>query len=771
MTKPVARCLRRLATSVASAIVLLALVPAAASAITISDFMLGSGATSAGAPPGSVAFSSRVTIGQAGGGTAGSFAYAYNPSMTSRTCVNQSGTGTKTFNVVFPQEPGVYTIYFQSYSGSNCAGTANLATPYASASAVRVTSPAANPELKRRCGLNVVLVLDESGSIAVTSGATAHVRAAATAFVEALSGTGSRVAIVAFSRTARIGVQYDIVNQGSLSTFTNFINSGYHPVNDSAHAGTNWQDAFEKVKELNAAVPANLVVFVTDGDPNTFNNASGGVTTGQDGSTQAMIPAAATADQVKAEGSRVFAVGVGAAVDNAQSAARLTAISGDRKFVTGGDFATSDYTVVSDFADLADKLREIVTGACAPSLTITKWIAAPGDTTYTSDAPGWNFTATLSTSSGSHHWVEPTVSPADAPSATAITNDDGVAAFKWSATDPTATSTLHVVETQMPGYAFVKADCQIRHGATTTDLTSMAGVPSITLGPDEFAICSVYNQGPVAHLTVVKRLIPSTDPGRFDLLVDGEPQIEQVGDGGSTGQLTLGLGTHMVSERVTAAEDPTVTLDQYAISTSCVNETTGAVVASGTGSASVSVTLATASDDVVCTITNERTAEPPPDITPPEPPIVPPDPCSDSSSHLPGCSGDEPGTMVPQTSLAVTKRMPAHAHVGDVLPIVITVKNVGTETAENVVLRDTPPGAGRIVHARGFHATRHKDGTVTWSLGDLAPGATRTVHAMMLITRGGSLLNHAVAGADNADVVGAAAAVRAATPTLPVVTG
>ena len=76
----------------------------------------------------------------------------------------------------------------------------------------------------------------------------------------------------------------------------------------------------------------------------------------------------------------------------------------------------------------------------------------------------------------------------------------------------------------------------------------------------------------------------------------------------------------------------------------------------------------------------------------------------------------------PQTSLKPSPSgCPQPRMWGTCVPIVITVSNVGTDPAENVTLRDTPPGAGRIVHATGFHATRHKDGTVTWNLGDLAP--------------------------------------------------
>jgi uncharacterized repeat protein (TIGR01451 family) len=132
--------------------------------------------------------------------------------------------------------------------------------------------------------------------------------------------------------------------------------------------------------------------------------------------------------------------------------------------------------------------------------------------------------------------------------------------------------------------------------------------------------------------------------------------------------------------------------------------------------------------------------------------------------------------MVTPASLAIHKTMPAHTHVGPRVPITITVQNVGTQTAIDVTVHETPPGGGRIVHPADHGSIQH-DGTVVWHLGNLAPGEKRTVHATMLVIQSGLHLNTAVASASNADVVEAAATVRAPlrhappAPPPPAVTG
>lgn len=771
--------IRRVLLGVASAVLLTAVAPAMASAaITVTHATLTSaGLSSLAAPAGSVAYDSKVTVTVTAGYTTRAIAYAYNASMNDATCVNVSGTSPYTVNVVLPRtpsDPASYSLYFRASTAAGCGGTNS--NVFQLPGAVRVTSPGANPDLSAGCGLNVMLVLDESYSIRSPVDYRAEVRNAATSFLHALSGTGSSVAMTLFSRTARLApFGYTLVNQTTINdVFTPYIENapgtgGYNP--SSSTAATNWQSAFGEVRQANDSTrQAQLVVYVTDGDPNTYTNDAGGTTTGSDGNIEAMTRAASAADRVKAQGSHVFVIGVGAAINNPDSAARLTAISGPHEYPDPtSDLTKADFTLVTRFAELEASLRAIAVSLCQSSLIVTKLVNAQDGEGY-SPASGWHFTTTLS-AAGGHEWLEPPTGAV--PSATASTGADGVARFEWRTNSADSDAAVSVAETQMPGYSFVQAQCQTISAAGPGPIeTDTAGIPSATLKPHEFRTCQVYNAAPSAHLTVVKSLIPSTDPGRFDLLVDGIPRIEQVGDGGSTGQLTVGLGTHTVSEQVTAAEAEAATpiaLDQYSISTSCVNQTTGALVASGTGPAAVAVTLTSSSENVVCTITNQRTSEPPPPITPPEPPVVPPAPCGDYESTSPECG--EIVHPVPQARLTIRKQMPARAAVGDLVPVTITVKNVGDATATNVTLNDTPPGAGRIVRIEGLHGRRRKDGSVVWNLGDLAPGATRTVHATMLINQTGTLRNTAIAGAANAVVVAADADVRVAAAVAPAVTG
>jgi uncharacterized repeat protein (TIGR01451 family) len=679
---------------------------------------------------------------------------------------NQSAaTGTRTITVT-AGKPGE-SLWLQAWKAGDCSEGQNTGSGHSEVHGVevRITEPAGNPPLPQRCGLNVVLVLDESSSIAKV-GATAQVQGAARAFVGALSGTGSHLAIVAFSRTARIGVEYDVVNRSSRPRFNKFIESTYDPA--KSEPGTNWEGAFEQVKDLNETRPANLVVFVTDGNPNWTNAGAAP----PDGSVEAMIPAMAAADFVKKEqGSRVFAVGVGPAMSNASSEARLTAISGNKK---GPDPVTHDYTLDHNFDELPGTLANVATALCGGSVTVTKWTSPPGGTDYTRDNPDWEFTGKLTVSKGSHKWVEPTVTPPGASEAKATTDEDGKAMFKWSLNNAQAISTLDVTETTREHYQPVKAECEIHRGGESRSLpTSAPGIPRLELKADEWGTCEVYNQGPVATLEVVKQLIPSTDLGRFDLTIDKFAHVRNVGHNDTTGAVTVPVGDHFVSAQVATLARGALALSEYESTTECVSGNT--VVVPKTTGAAAEVPVSTLGEHVVCTITSRRTSsEPETEI--PGGPTFPKDPCSESTAPAPDCGGTDPPPTVPQTSLAVHKTMPAHAHVGHRVPVTITVRNVGQHPALNVTVHETPPGAGRIVRVTGHGATRHRDGTVTWSLGNLAPGAERTVHATMLATQAGSLRNTAIAGAANADVAVANAAVHAgkrtrAAPTPPPVTG
>ena len=114
---------------------------------------------------------------------------------------------------------------------------------------------------------------------------------------------------------------------------------------------------------------------------------------------------------------------------------------------------------------------------------------------------------------------------------------------------------------------------------------------------------------PGGSITITKRLVPKSDPGRFALRIDGEVGggAAAVGDGGSTGTIAVGTGSRTVSE--TAA--PGTKLGDYTIETICRN---GDRVVASSDESSVKVAVGRG-DAIVCTITNN--AEPDgPGVTP-----------------------------------------------------------------------------------------------------------------------------------------------------------
>ena len=161
---------------------------------------------------------------------------------------------------------------------------------------------------------------------------------------------------------------------------------------------------------------------------------------------------------------------------------------------------------------------------------------------------------------------------------------------------------------------------------------------------------------------------------------------------------------------------------------------------------SVSVNLKRTSNDIVCTITNTR-------------------------SEAPQGGGEIPDTPGPY--LGVVKEMPAVARVGQEVTFTINVHNLGHATANGVDLHETPPQGMQLVSVAN-HGTIQL-GAAVWRLGNLAPGASRTVHGTVRVTQAGMHVNTAVATALNAEAALSDAAVRARAaahpPPPPPVTG
>jgi uncharacterized repeat protein (TIGR01451 family) len=704
----------------------------ASASLTISNATID-GVTSTSAPPGSV-LGAKVT-GTASGGDAWE-GTAYRFGSGSPVCVNTpdtSGSRTVDFDVTAPGQPRSYNVGFTARGTNSCGGASS--NEKVLPAALRVTTPAPNRDLPPLCGINVMLVLDKSGSIA-SSGQTETVKNATRAFLNALAGTGAKVSIVDFSTTAAQPVPYTTVTSDTIaSTFNPYLANGYKP-----SGYTNWQAAFERVAAANTqGTKADLVVFITDGDPTARNTSTGTQTGLTEGAVAAMRPAAEAADLVKdpaqGEGSHVFALGVGSAVTTEGSARRLTAISGFDQY-PDAPFGEADYTLVQDFDALAESLRQIVLELCKSSVTVTK-LVDEGDGVYRADA-GWNMTASIDTTPGSFSWLKPPASGTGPQSQS--TDDDGIATFQWKPDNADATSAVSITEAVNPGFDFVDAQCvlnTIRRGnraARRVEFTQPTF--GVTVGPGQYATCTVRNRVRVGTIEIEKRATPQdlqafSFVGSFGpfALIDDEK-------GTAPSKIFSGLtpGTYAVSELVPQNWQLT--------GITCIPSSAGVV-----DGAQVTITLAPESS-VVCTYADLRTEPPTPTPTPsPEPgpePTPPPSP-----------SPPEASTEPPPTQLQVVKTMRRVARVGSRVRFALTVRNVGTVAATGVQVADVPPASVRLAALRTTGDFRFVRGNAVWRVGTLAPGASRTVTGSVRITSAapGLKRNLAVAAAVNASVV------------------
>jgi len=128
-------------------------------------------------------------------------------------------------------------------------------------------------------------------------------------------------------------------------------------------------------------------------------------------------------------------------------------------------------------------------------------------------------------------------------------------------------------------------------GTTQLDVTVAVG--------DQVA-CTFTNRRK-AQVTLTKHLVPTSDPGRFDLKLTSSTLVRVVRTGageGDSGTIQVAPGTWTVGENPVTG----TSLSDYASSIACTRN--GGAGPSGNGP-SLQVTLS-AADVLVCTITNQR---------------------------------------------------------------------------------------------------------------------------------------------------------------------
>ena len=251
--------------------------------------------------------------------------------------------------VTAPGEPGrAMTSSYTPYTTNDCSGPASGSTSDPDERPQRHERRARIPNLAQRCGINLMLVLDESGSIGSTTGATTAVRTATKAFLAALSGTGSQVSIIDFSTTAGRPIGYTVV---TAETITGTFNPVYRQYQRQRLQP-------ERLDELGGRLPRGGRGERTwhQGRSRRLHdrwrpNRDATPTSGTDDGTHrrrrrgAATRGARGQQRQAASGSHIFALGVGAAVNNARSANRLTAVSGFEQY-PGNPFSKADFTLV-----------------------------------------------------------------------------------------------------------------------------------------------------------------------------------------------------------------------------------------------------------------------------------------------------------------------------------------------------------------------------------------------------------------------------------------
>lgn len=147
-----------------------------------------------------------------------------------------------------------------------------------------------------------------------------------------------------------------------------------------------------------------------------------------------------------------------------------------------------------------------------------------------------------------------------------------------------------------------KASCNIDladvGGVSSAKLVDVCSYPSQQPNSDP-SDCIIAITGQSGELEIKKVLVPPEDPGKFNLLIGSVSYVSNIGNGGTTGKVSLSPGTYDVSE----SAGSNTNLTDYSSTISCVNTKNNSEVVSGSGPGPIAVVVDNNSS-ILCTITN-----------------------------------------------------------------------------------------------------------------------------------------------------------------------
>lgn len=343
--------------------------------------------------------------------------------------------------------------------------------------------PSPNPDLDIRCGIDVNLIFDRSGSVGNDIDVVTE---AAQSFVNHLSGTGSRVRTVSFASTAT-GHPGGGVGTESIASLTWSMMDGYQVPDLTAGGGTNMEGGLEVARRA-PGDQGDLTVVFTDGKPNEHYllapDGHPGVWANLGDNARNFSLSEANA--LKAQGSHIFAIGVGEA-----DSAVLAEISGPDELSPEMPIEQADYTVLSATGQTHAAFQALAKRLCMPSLTITKVIEQlDGDQWKT---PGWEFSWLPSEEPAS--WVQPAeYDPSQLNYL--VTGPSGSSTIAWDPL-PGQVITFQIREVIQVGYLFGHVSCTMDlfdgNGPQPFEVEANGDLISVPVGPGQAVHCTYVN--------------------------------------------------------------------------------------------------------------------------------------------------------------------------------------------------------------------------------------------------------------------------------------
>lgn len=223
-----------------------------------------------------------------------------------------------------------------------------------------------NPSVRDRCGLDVAIIIDTSSSVGT---AMPQLVAAADSLVDALTGTRSRAAAFSFSALspgAAAGPNHPELT--SLSTAAGAASFKQEYAGWQTSVGTSWD------RGLFAAAAASerydVAVVITDGNPTSYGDPRPAIRSVQATRFKEIEYGIASANALKAEGTRVVALGVGSGIG-------LGPISGPTAY-DGSHARDADQFTLADYGAAGDALRTLATELCQGSVSVVTALVPPG---------------------------------------------------------------------------------------------------------------------------------------------------------------------------------------------------------------------------------------------------------------------------------------------------------------------------------------------------------------------------------------------------------